>query len=107
MAQEKVVTGMVQNPVLYRKFFVVLISATATKVFAKFGLETNMDQLNDLFGADMAQFGSEWLITIFIPGWLSMVWPNNPDAGILDYWRVAASGVAVAVAAAALLWWLR
>lgn len=45
----------------------------------------------------------DFLTAAVLPGWVGWAWPNDPSKGILDYWRLALSGVLAIAAVAALV----
>ena len=90
-----------------RKAFAFFFTAAATAMLQRFGMSPEDLAARSGFSlAEIEEATFDLLIQAALPAWIGWAWPNDPDCGIVDYWRVAASGVGLIGAAAALGWWL-
>lgn len=91
----------------HRKFLAFVVSAIIMGLMRRFGMSP--EDLSTAYGitvSEAQEMTIDLLLNAVLPGWVGWAWPNDPAVGILDYWRVALTGVAVIVGLAALVWWL-
>lgn len=86
-----------------RKFIVFFLSAATMIMLRRLGIEP--DALFSM-GIDLGaaqEWGADIMVGALLPAWLGWAWPNDPEAGILDYWKVALSGIVVILTVAGLI----
>lgn len=82
------------NPALYRKAIGIMITMALLMGLRQFGLTPA--EFSQMFGVSIGDIQSvfvEGLVTVAMPTFIAWLLPNDPDADILDYWKVGLVGL--------------